>query len=711
MKMKHLLRHFFLGLLITVVAGCSGGGGSETATTADANSPPISPVGVVVLANNAANSLQWNSVPGATSYNIYWSTNSGTGTSGTKTSSVSSFYSHTALTNGTTYYYVITAVNSVGESAPSVEVSGIPTIPPIGAPSFGSVIPGDKQTLLSWSPVGGATSYNLYWSTSSGKSSSGTKVSNVNSPYQHVGLTNGSTYYYVLTAVSAAGESGPSAEVAATPFASPYATAQYPFDLGTTPFGSGHDEVIPDQSRSFHYALSVKPGSVYKASLNNVLDGARLEVFTRDNWDLYYLACSDYSYEYSKPRTQCVFNAPESGIVYIRIGSTTKYPENVNLKIDEIINEGSRDVPISLGGAPSTPVFGTVREAGESVYQVAVSPGKDYRTKLTDWTDGGATLSRLYLEVYDGSTITGSPLCSDFGGNAGTDHEHRLRIIHCLAKPKSNVLTIVAREVSYGKGATYDIAVEEALTEGASGAPVVIAGDALVYDGEVTASQPFNAGYSYYQLSVTPNTNYLVDLRGMHQQLDLVITDNNSFTTSSCNSRQSSLIDESCLVNSGQAGTIYALVHSWDYITDTFILSAMPVPVGAIAPARYPDEGSAGTPIAIGGLPVSNRLSTVGIGDSYYSVPVVPGTTMRVSATKMNVDVDIHIYSDATYANRLCASRNADVGDDSCEFTVPAGVGAIYIRADGQFTTNNGDWGQKTEEDVGAMFRLSVEVI
>lgn len=513
-------------------------------------------------------------------------------------------------------------------------------------------------------------------------------------------ISNASSPTSPTTAVSDGGQSSPSV------------ATQYPIDLGTAPFENGHDVVIPNQATAFYYRLSVKPGSVYKATLRNVIDGASLEIFTRDTWDLSYLACSDYSYAYTKPQTLCVFNAPTSGVVYIRIRSTTEYPENVNLKIDEIINQGSRDAPINLGRAPSAPTFGTVREAGESVYQVEVTPGKDYRTKLTDWADGGATLSRLYLEVYDGGTIAGSPLCADFGGNAGTDHEHRLRIVHCLAKPTSNFLTIVTRETQYGKGATYDITVEEARTEGSAGAPVDIVGDALVYHGEVTAQRAFDDGYSYYQLSVTPNTNYLVDLRGMHQELDLVIHNDNSFTSSSCNSRQFNLVDESCLVNSGPSGKIYALVHSWDYITDTFILSAMPAPTGAVEPARYPDEGSAETPVEVGpGLPVSNRLSTVGLGDSYYSVPVTQGAAVRVSVTDMNVDVDIHVYSDATYTNRLCASRKSDAENDRCEFTVPAGVGAIYIRVDGQFATNNGSWSAGTEENVGAMFRLGVEAI
>jgi hypothetical protein len=715
-----LLSTLVIPLCIVFLASCSSGGGGG------GDSAPSTPVGVVVSANDTANTLQWNSVSGATGYNVYWSSSSGAGVSGKKISTTSTAYAHTALTNGTTIFYVITAVNSIGESAPSVETSGTPAIPPPGAPSLTTVIPGNQQTLLSWNPVAGATSYNLYWSNSSVSAATGTKIVNVTSPYQHSGLTNGSTYYYVLRTVSAAGESSPSSVISATPFVPPYATAQYPFDLGSAPL-AGYAETIPNDTTDFHYTISVTPGSAYMFTLNNVVDGGSLEVFTNNSWDQFGvgLACSDYRYSYIKQRPQCIAVAPASGLFYIRIGSTVTYPENVSyvenvsLKIDEVVNQGSIATPLNLGAAPTSPVLATVLGTGESIYKVAVTPGNYYRVKLADWKDSGASSSTLFLGVFDGAysgpDLGTAPnrLCSDYGGNSDVDHQHRLRTIHCLAKPTASYLTIVTDETSFGQGATYNISVEAAVKEGTSSTPVNVAGDALVYHGEATAEPgSFSNGYSYYQLSVTPSTNYLVDLRGMHEQLELIIEQDSTFTYASCNSREFNLIDESCLVNSGVAGKIYALVETPRDVTDTFILSAMPAPAGAVAPARYPNEGLAGTPLSIGpGLPVTNRLSTVGVGSSYYSIPATPASTMRVSATEMNVDVDIHVYSDSGYLNRLCASRNSDAQDDSCTFTVPAGIGTIYIRVDGQFTTNNGSWSSKTELDVGAMFRLTVEAI
>jgi fibronectin type 3 domain-containing protein len=68
--------------------------------------------------------LQWNEVPNATSYNIYWSDKPGVAKkNGTKISNVKSPYKITGLKKGKTYYFVVTAVNASAESKESQEIS------------------------------------------------------------------------------------------------------------------------------------------------------------------------------------------------------------------------------------------------------------------------------------------------------------------------------------------------------------------------------------------------------------------------------------------------------------------------------------------------------------------------------------------------------------------------------------------------------------
>jgi fibronectin type 3 domain-containing protein len=188
--------------------------------------PPSIPTGVAATAGCSAASVSWNSMAGATGYNIYWATTPEVSKStGTKIANVTSPYTHSGLTSGKTYYYVVTAINDCGESSVSSEVSAAPGAAP-PAPAGVNASAGDRQVTLSWNSLAVATSYNIYWGTTPEVSkSTGTKIANVTSPYTHSGLTSGKTYYYVVTAINDCGESSVSSEVSAAPGAAPPAPA------------------------------------------------------------------------------------------------------------------------------------------------------------------------------------------------------------------------------------------------------------------------------------------------------------------------------------------------------------------------------------------------------------------------------------------------------------------------------------------------------
>lgn len=139
---------------------------------------------------------------------------------GTKVSAVNGVsYSDTGLSSGTNYCYTVKAFDAAMNYSPdsnqacATTQAGIPS-----APTNVTATAGDKQVTISWSSISGATSYNIYWSTTSGVTkTNGTKISNATSPYTHSGLTNGTTYYYIVTAVNSSGESVESAQVSATP--------------------------------------------------------------------------------------------------------------------------------------------------------------------------------------------------------------------------------------------------------------------------------------------------------------------------------------------------------------------------------------------------------------------------------------------------------------------------------------------------------------
>ena len=100
--------------------GSNGGGGGGSA--------PSAPTGLTATAANAQVNLTWNASAGATGYYVKRSTSSGTEVQIAAQSATA--YSDNSVSNGITYYYVVSAYNSYGQSANSAEVSGTPVAPP-----------------------------------------------------------------------------------------------------------------------------------------------------------------------------------------------------------------------------------------------------------------------------------------------------------------------------------------------------------------------------------------------------------------------------------------------------------------------------------------------------------------------------------------------------------------------------------------------------
>ena len=174
-------------------------------------------------------------------YTVYQGTSPG-GESGTPVNGSSlvtaTSYQVTGLTNGTTYYFMVTAFNRTGQGPTSNEANAVPVTVP-GAPTGLTATPDDGTVTLAWaapasdggSPV---TGYNVYQGTSPG-GESGTPVNGSSlvaaTSYQVTGLTNGTTYYFRVTAVTRVGQGPASAEVNAVPVTVPGA----PTGLTATP--------------------------------------------------------------------------------------------------------------------------------------------------------------------------------------------------------------------------------------------------------------------------------------------------------------------------------------------------------------------------------------------------------------------------------------------------------------------------------------------
>jgi fibronectin type 3 domain-containing protein len=197
-------------LLTGLTFGCGVAGPGGGAGTA-----PAPPTALAGTAGNQQVSLTWSASRGATSYHVKRATTSG-GPYTQMGAPTSPSYTDTGLTNGTKYFYVVSALNASGESANSTEVSSTPETPIPPAPTGLIATAGNQQVSLTWTASSGATTYHVKRSTTSGGPYTQVAAPTTAS-YINTGLTNGTKYYYVVSALNTSGESGNSSEVSGTP--------------------------------------------------------------------------------------------------------------------------------------------------------------------------------------------------------------------------------------------------------------------------------------------------------------------------------------------------------------------------------------------------------------------------------------------------------------------------------------------------------------
>jgi hypothetical protein len=174
---------------------------------------PNPPAGLTATPGDAQVALGWNASGGATSYNVKRSTTPGGPYTTIAPNVITTSYTDTTVVNGTTYYYVVSAVNADGESANSSEVSATPNpaTPPAAPTNLAASAPGKKKIRLTWtqSSSPNIASNKVYRATVNGGPYSLIASIPAATTYQNTGLISGTTYYYVVTAVNSSGLESP----------------------------------------------------------------------------------------------------------------------------------------------------------------------------------------------------------------------------------------------------------------------------------------------------------------------------------------------------------------------------------------------------------------------------------------------------------------------------------------------------------------------
>ncbi len=204
------------------------------------SSPPSAPTGLTTSISSNIQ-LDWaapssNGGSALTSYKIYRGTSAGTVSFLASVPSSSLVHVDTSALTNVTYYYQVTAVNTIGESSPSNEASGkIPASVP-AAPTSMTASAGPSYIDLTWSSNGASlTGFHLYRGTSENNVSLFQTLSSSARSYRDITATAGTTYYYRVGAfndlVSSSLSDQASARITVVPNA--------PTSLVATIYGSG----------------------------------------------------------------------------------------------------------------------------------------------------------------------------------------------------------------------------------------------------------------------------------------------------------------------------------------------------------------------------------------------------------------------------------------------------------------------------------------
>jgi hypothetical protein len=352
---KSIIGCFVYLLLALLQAGCGGysnGGGNGGGGGSGA---PSAPTGLTASAANAQVNLTWNASSGATAYYVKRSTTSG-GPYTQVASPTATSYADNTVTNGTKYYYVVSAYNSYGQSNNSAEVNATPMAPPAtGAPAGLQAIAGNTQVSLTWTASAGATSYHVKRSTTDGG-----PYTQVSAPtaanFTDTGLTNGTTYYYVVSALNAAGESANSAQVSATPA---IAAANITITI---------DPSITKPISPYIYGINFYAGITGAPPLLT-FDRAGGNRWTAYNWETNASnAGSDYIYDNDNYLSSSIVSA-EAVRTFIAADQSKGVASLVTFQLQGLVS-ADESGPVSVANPPDLTRFKTVVDKKSSVSNV-----------------------------------------------------------------------------------------------------------------------------------------------------------------------------------------------------------------------------------------------------------------------------------------------------------------------------------------------------
>jgi titin len=356
-------------------------------------------------------------------YKVYRGTSSGDRSSVTTIGPVGS-YTDLGLQNGQRYYYVVSAVNEIGEGPVSNEVNAIPATVP-SAPRNLRAIAGDGVVTIQWSGPqsdGGSpvTNYRIYRGTVSGNLAFVTMIGPLDT-YADQGRMNDQTYYYQVSAVNRAGEGPRSSEASATPRAGRTVPGAPGSLIATAGNRSVHLEwTAPDSDGgspilSYWVYRGLDPENLTQF-LNTGQPSLTLTDGTVTNGVTYYYEVTAVNAMGEGPRSPLASATPHEGAG----GADTTSPKVAitNPPPDQSVPAGPMNVygtasddtaVIKVEVSPDGTNWAVAKGTAKWIAQIIVSVGEHMiRARVTDWK-GNTGTTAVNVTVGPGPSTAGSP--------------------------------------------------------------------------------------------------------------------------------------------------------------------------------------------------------------------------------------------------------------------------------------------------------------
>lgn len=250
------------------------------------SSPPPVPSGLTATTISTSEiDLTWSTSAGATGYNLKRSASSGGPFASIASGITGTGYNDTGLTEGTSYFYVVSANNLAGESPDSDEAGATTASILPGEPTALSAHAASENSIdLAWTAATGADTYIVSRSDSPGGPYTPVATGIIDTTCTDSSLDPFTTYYYVVRGENAGGEGPDSNEASATTESvaitdeevAAVALSFANIAPGSADLGLDIDPSVPGHTYQIEYSPDLSPGSWQNVGTAQPGNGAAL---------------------------------------------------------------------------------------------------------------------------------------------------------------------------------------------------------------------------------------------------------------------------------------------------------------------------------------------------------------------------------------------------------------------------------------------------